>query len=96
MNNNAQHSRLCSQIVGVIRKRGGYAKRMHGSVYQDAGIADVLACFNGRFLAIEVKTGAGKPTKIQLDDQRRVKKAGGVSAVVRSVAEVEDLLDDTR
>jgi len=93
MNNNATHSRLCSQIVGVIRKRGGYAKPIAGGAFQSAGTADILGCFAGCFLSLEVKTGKARPTKLQIHERNLVRRAGGVAEIVRYVEEVENILD---
>ncbi len=37
----------------------------HGGQYGTAGIPDILCCYKGRFLAFEVKSATGKPTKLQ-------------------------------
>ena len=54
-----------------------------------AGTADILACVAGRYVALEVKTDAGRQSPAQRKFEAAVGRAGGVYAVVRSVAEAE-------
>lgn len=51
------------------------------------GIAD-----DGRFIALEVKTGSGRPTKEQESFLALVASMGGIAGVVRSVGDVDTLL----
>ena len=56
---------------------------------------DILACYRGRFLGIEVKRGDGvsnPPTPRQIFVMERIVAAGGCSFVARSVKDVEDML----
>ena len=58
-----------------------------------AGTPDILACVRGRFVALEVKTPTGRLAPIQEHQLARIKEAGGVVAVVRSLDEVRSVLD---
>lgn len=46
----------------------------------------------GRFLAVEVKTETGRPTKEQLNFINAVKAAGGIAGIARSPREALELL----
>lgn len=46
----------------------------------------------GRFLAVEVKTPKGRPTKEQLRFIEAVRNAGGIAGIARSVDEALDLI----
>ena len=65
----------------------------HGGQYGTAGVPDIIACINGHFFAFEVKTETGKPTALQEATIRKILKAGGTAAVVRSVSEVRALIE---
>lgn len=67
----------------------------HGGQYGTAGIPDIIACIGGRFFAFEVKTDKGKPTALQEATIRKILKAGGTAAVVRSAGEVRALIEST-
>jgi len=58
------------------------------------GSSDIIGIHNatGRFLAIEVKTPKGRPTKEQLRFIEAVRAAGGIAGIARSVEEALDLI----
>jgi len=64
----------------------------HGGQYGTAGLPDLILCYRGRFVAFEVKTPTGKPTKLQEITIRRIKDAKGKAFVVRSVQEVQAII----
>ena len=64
----------------------------HGSPYSTAGLPDIICCLGGRFLAFEVKTDNGKTTTLQDRTLSRIRNAGGVAYVVRSLDEVKSIL----
>ena len=66
----------------------------HGGMYGTAGIPDIIACIGGRFFGFEVKTSAGRPTKLQEATIRKINGSGGVAAVVRSVEDVKAVLEE--
>lgn len=58
-----------------------------------AGISDILACINGRFVAIELKQPGNKATALQLYFIENVKAAGGLGGVCYSWEDVASLLE---
>lgn len=65
-----------------------YAHKVHGHPRQRAGVADVLMCYHGTYVALEFKD---PNNKAGLTDRQKyflllIKKAGGEAYVVRSVA----------
>lgn len=58
------------------------------------GSADIIGIHKptGRFLAMEVKTETGRPTKEQLNFIEQVRAANGIAGIVRSVEDALDLL----
>ena len=61
----------------------------HGGMYGTAGIPDIIACIDGRFVAFEVKTSTGKISKLQEITIEKINKADGIACVVRSVDQVK-------
>lgn len=62
-----------------------------------AGFPDLLVCYRGRFVALEVKVEAGysKPTLQQEKVMNDINTIGkGVARIVRSVADVEKILSE--
>lgn len=65
-------------------------------MYGTAGIPDIIACCHGRFVAFEVKTETGKVTALQEATIRKIRESGGMAYVVRSVAEVKEIIEEMR
>ena len=66
----------------------------HGGMYGTAGIPDVIACINGRFVAFEVKTETSKLTKLQEITIQKIRNARGQAFKVTSAAEVAAILKE--
>ena len=94
-------TRLTKRILDALNGKDGVAVwKIHGSVYQEAGISDILGCAFGVFLSLEVKLprtrSRAEPSKIQEHQLRRVKRAGGVGFVITSVQEALDIVSEIR
>ena len=88
-----------SHVIRAIMKYlknvpGCFCWKEHGGMYGTAGIPDIIACIGGRFFAFEAKTKDGKATKLQEATIRKIRAAGGVAWVVRSVDEVREIIED--
>ena len=68
--------------------RGAFAGR------NTAGIPDIIACVDGRFVAFEVKTETGKLSRLQEVTLGRIRDAGGKAYMVRSAAEVAAIMKE--
>jgi hypothetical protein len=49
------------------------------------GASDLIGCFRGRFVSLEVKRPGEYPTRVQREWLALIDRLGGVAAVVRSV-----------
>ena len=59
------------------------------------GSADIIGCFRGRFVAVEVKTPVGRQSKEQKLWQGQVEeRGGGIYALVRSEDDARTLLQE--
>lgn len=76
-----KESVLVTKIIDLIRERGGYAENIWGGGFQSAGIPDILACYKGVFLGIEVKVGKNKPSALQTAKVNLINQAGGLAFV---------------
>ena len=86
--------RIVQNIKKLIRVRGGWCVKIHGGPYQDAGTPDILACYKGRFIAIEVKTCRGVARPEQKITQRAITGSGGYSLITHLIGDVADVLDE--
>jgi len=78
-----------------LKKVGAWWTMPHQRGFSQAGVPDILACVNGRFLAIETKFGNNKPTTRQTQQIELIEKAGGIALVVNenNLEGLEDLLN---
>lgn len=59
-----------------------FIKYWAGAKFTKEGIPDILACYKGRFLAIELKAPKGKPSVLQLVTLRQIRNAGGYGVLL--------------
>lgn len=100
-------SAILSQIMGYLSfiKDGYFWRQNTGAMPIDRpgcprryfragtpGCGDILGCYKGRFISIEVKREDGKLRESQEHFMERVREAGGVAFVARSVVDVIDEL----
>lgn len=77
-------TRIVNQAIKALRENGGWWVKIHGSPMQVSGIPDIIGCFAGHFVAIEVK----QPSKMNTVSPRqeyimsKIKGAGGYIATV--------------
>ena len=59
-----------------------------------AGIPDIIACYNGLFVAFECKANGNKPTALQQREIDAIRTAKGLAFVVdeNNVADIKELL----
>ena len=68
------------------------------------GVPDELICIRGKFFAVELKAPGGKATGLQMEQIRRIRRAGGwavvcigkdgVDRVVEQIIAMVELLED--
>ncbi|MCC5910041.1 MAG: VRR-NUC domain-containing protein [Clostridiaceae bacterium] len=66
--------------------------KTHGGMYQVAGIPDIILCYRGQFIALEIKVPGKKPTKLQEKVLKDITAAGAIAEVVYSVEDVRGIL----
>ena len=59
-----------------------------------SGVPDIIACYRGKFIAIECKAGNNKPTELQKKEIAKIQTAQGSAIVVNetNILLVEDVL----
>lgn len=83
---------LQERLQSFIESKGGYVKKNWGSMISKKGIADLTVCYRGLYLAIEVKDDYNIPSPSQGVNCRNVIKAGGISLIIWSLAELKTAL----
>ena len=66
----------------------------HGGQFGTAGIPDLIICYKGRFIALEVKRPGGKPTLLQKITLNKIEKAKGIAKIVTSLEQVKAIIEN--
>lgn len=86
---------IVAAILRLLKKTPRcFCWKEHGGMYGTAGIPDIIACVDGRFVAFEVKTETGQLSKLQKVTLGRIREAGDRAYMVRSAAEVAGILKE--
>ncbi len=74
-----------AKIVKHLEAKGAYVVKVVAA--SKKGVPDILACYRGYFLAIEVKTPTTRAnvSKLQSYNLNKITKAGGVACVAVTV-----------
>lgn len=84
---------LQRRIQKLIQGRSGYTHKNLGSMVSAPGVSDITVCYKGLYITLECKVDQNKPSPAQGVHARNVQKAGGLTAVVWTIKEVELILD---
>ena len=85
-------------VVAVIKKYLAslgsdiFFWKEHGGPYGTSGVPDIICCYKGRFLGLEVKLSTGTLTELQKRAIDRINRAGGIASRVESVADVQKII----
>lgn len=82
-----------NKIKAYLKSIGAYYIKYHGNKFSQVGVPDILACYKGRFIGIEVKNETGKTSPLQDVNLQQIKAAGGISIVARCVEDVRAVID---
>ena len=83
---------LQTQIIEYLRGCGAYVYNAGGSASAAKGTPDLLVCYRGRFIGLEVKKpkdsyGVTKPQQMRI---AQIRGADGLAGVVTSIDEVRE------
>ncbi len=71
------------KIKKELANRRAWKVKFFANAFTPAGIPDILACYRGRFLGIEVKGGTGYGlTDLQKYNLKKIRDAGGIGICV--------------
>lgn len=91
-----RESRLSRKIQTALREKGAFCFKVHGSENMMAGLPDLIVCYHGKFIGMEVKhpETRGNTSPRQEFVMGQIRNAGGYARVVCSVEEALALLAD--
>lgn len=81
-------------VKKYLQEKGAYVVNyVAQSVYGVNGIPDLLVCYNGRFIGLELKVPPYKATEIQIVNLKKIRKAGGIGEVFPYTKDWKEKLD---
>lgn len=84
-----------NNIKKWLKDKNYWYFKVHGSIYQPSGIPDILACINGKFVAIEIKRSkGGVVSPLQKAQIEKIKENGGIAGVATSMEEFLEILKE--
>lgn len=84
-----------NKIKKWLKDKNYWFFKVHGSIFQPSGIPDILACINGKFVAIEVKRSKGGiVSPLQKAQIQKIKENGGIAGVANSMDEFLEILKE--
>ena len=70
----------------------GFFWKEHGGPYGTSGVPDIISCYKGHFLGLEVKLPGGRLTELQKRAIDKINRAGGIACRVESVDDVQAVI----
>jgi hypothetical protein len=86
-------AKVKKQVRATLDYFGAYYFSPATGGYGRSGVPDIIACYKGRFIGIEVKAGGNPPTALQLRELAMIEKRGGIALVINETT--LDELHDT-
>lgn len=94
---NQPESRLSRSIMKALRDKYGrdiWCFKVHGGPLMPAGTPDIVGVVQGCFFGLETKMPrkSSQPSEIQLHVMSRIRRAGGIVGVPRSVPDALSII----
>ena len=78
----ANEAAVKKRICKHLRMAGAWVTMPHQRGFSQKGVPDILACYKGRFLGIEVKYNGNTTSEFQDIQLNKIEAAGGISLVL--------------
>lgn len=83
-----------NKIKSYLKSKGAYYFKHHGNQFSKVGVPDIIVCYKGRFIGIEVKNETGKTSPLQDINLKMINDNGGIGIVARKVEDVSKVIDN--
>jgi Holliday junction resolvase len=86
---------LTKSIRQLLHSVGIFAWKEWGGPMSTPGVPDIIGCFKGRLIGIEIKSEKGVVSEYQKEFIENINRAGGLAFVARDIQTVIDKLELT-
>jgi len=85
-----------NKIKKYIEDHDGWQVKFFANKMTKKGVPDILACVNGYFIGIEVKSDHGEPSELQMYRCKQIRDAHGFAYVVypSGFEKLKSIIDD--
>lgn len=70
------------QVKKWLKEHNAWYVKTWSNGIQRAGIPDLIICWKGRFIGLELKAENGRPSELQKREVDQIKKAGGIAMIL--------------
>ena len=84
-------SKVKKKVKKILDDLGAYHFAPMATGFGRSGVPDIIACYKGKFIGIECKSGDNKPTLLQLRNIDDIKRNQGLAIVINE-GNIESLL----
>lgn len=87
---------LENKIKKHLKDNKHYYIKTHGSLFGKAGVPDIIACINSKFVGIELKNpnGKGKISKLQIYNLDAIFNSGGCTLLTDNYGDYIDFYNE--
>lgn len=71
-----------NEVKSYLTSIGAWWYKTMGTACTRSGVPDILCCYCGRMIALEIKAPRGRPSALQLREIELIRKAGGYARVL--------------
>ena len=88
-------AKVKKKVKQILDSFGCYHFYAFTGGYGRSGVPDIIACYKGRFIAVECKAGKGKTTALQDLNITQIRENQGLALVVNegNISELVELLE---
>ena len=79
----AEEKQFEEKVKRLLKSRGAWVLKTWGGGLQRSGIPDLLICYKGKFMGIELKAEKGRVSELQNRELKLIRDAGGMGFVLR-------------
>ena len=83
---------LTRSVRALLNAAGIWHFKHWGGPMGEKGVSDIIGCYKGRMIAIELKSSKGILSLAQAEFLRRINEAGGLAFCARTIDEVIEKL----
>lgn len=86
-----KESVFSKNVVDYLKAKGAVVNVNTATIYDRVGRSDIEACYEGHYIALELKTGNYQPDPLQIRYLQKVRAAGGYGLLLRD--KLDDLIE---